>query len=150
MSKFNIQYMTDSGNVYCKKKHHPIITVQLVILTCSCYGDTFKPNVPSLWPWLDLLRSNCFGEQTMTPYVARTLTLTNVSLVGNWTPPAPPGQSNETYFFGLLSMSREQISMLTGWTNVPWVHLAAILDFVIRELRKLIIFIALEPSDIET
>ena len=30
------------------------------------------------------------------------------------------------------------------------VHLAAILDFVIRELRKLIISITFEPSDIET
>ena len=30
------------------------------------------------------------------------------------------------------------------------VHLAAILDFVIRELQKLIISITFEPSDIET
>ena len=29
-------------------------------------------------------------------------------------------------------------------------HLAAILDFVIRELQKLIISITFEPSDIET
>ena len=36
------------------------------------------------------------------------------SLVGNWTPRAPPGQSNETYFFRLIIMSRKQISMLTG------------------------------------
>ena len=30
------------------------------------------------------------------------------------------------------------------------VHLVAILDFVLRELRKLIISITFEPSDIET
>ena len=30
------------------------------------------------------------------------------------------------------------------------VHLAAILDFVIRELQKLIISITFEPSDIDT
>ena len=30
------------------------------------------------------------------------------------------------------------------------VHLVAILDFVIRELRKLIISLAFEPSDIDT
>ena len=36
------------------------------------------------------------------------------SLVGNWTPRAPPGQSNETYFFRLIIMSRKQILMLTG------------------------------------
>ena len=30
------------------------------------------------------------------------------------------------------------------------VHLAAILDFVIRELRKLIISLTFEPSDIDT
>ena len=30
------------------------------------------------------------------------------------------------------------------------VHLAAILDFVIRELQKLIVSITFEPSDMET
>ena len=62
-----------------------------------------------------------------------------ISLVGNWTPCAPPGQSNETYFFRYLGMSREQIVMLTGELMSHEVHLAAILDFVIRELQKLII-----------
>ena len=40
--------------------------------------------------------------------------ITQSSLVGNWTPRAPPGQSNETYFFRLIIMSRKQILMLTG------------------------------------
>ena len=43
-----------------------------------------------------------------------------ISLVGNWTTLATPGQSNETYFFRLPRMSREQISMLTGLYNVPF------------------------------
>ena len=42
------------------------------------------------------------------------------SLVGNWTPRAPPGQSKDTYFFRLIIMSIKQILMLTGSTNVPW------------------------------
>ena len=40
--------------------------------------------------------------------------LIGISLVGNWTPRAPPGQSNDAYFFRLIIMSRKQILMLTG------------------------------------
>ena len=57
-------------------------------------------------------------------------------------PRAPPGQSNETYFFRLVGMAREQISMFKqGELMSHGVHLAAILDVVIRELRKIIISI---------
>ena len=45
---------------------------------------------------------------------AQPIMLGDNSLVGNWTPRAPPGQSNETYFFRLIIMSRKQILMLTG------------------------------------
>ena len=71
------------------------------------------------------------------------------SLVGNWTPRAPPGQSNETYLVRLLIISRKQISMLTGWTNVPWGSFGGHLGFRHTDLQKLIISITFEPSDIE-
>ena len=78
----------------------------------------------------------CMTDNNFQSQLTQFIVNIHHSLVGNWTPRAPPGQSNETYFFRLIIMSRKQISMLTGWTNVSWGSFGGHLGFRHTRIAK--------------
>ena len=88
-----------------------------ITLNVKKWGSLNVSNISTL----NVLKSTLYVQTLFWRYLWKSnFNAFLISLVGNWTPRAPPGQSNETYFFRPLIMSRKQILMLTGRTNVPW------------------------------